>query len=119
LVKGGIDVVSVANNHSMNGGEKGLIEIIETLSKLGIVYVGGGEIYEEAHELKVIEAKGFKVGFLAYTEIGNQVAGKNKPGIAKFDKNIFSEIIEAKKKIEILIVSLHWGIEGAFEPIKD
>ena len=40
----------------------------------------------------------------------------------EIDKKIESTKLpfeEAKKKIEILIVSLHWGIEGAFEPIKD
>jgi poly-gamma-glutamate synthesis protein (capsule biosynthesis protein) len=118
LVFAGFDIVSLANNHSMNGGEKGMIETIETLNKSGIKYVGGGRNYEEAHALKIIEAKGLKIGFLAYAAIGGPAATKNRPGIA-WPNNIYNEVSAAKSKVDILIVSLHWGIEGTNQPTEE
>lgn len=116
LVYGGFDIVTLANNHSMNGGERGLKDTIETLNELAIEYIGAGQNYEEAHELKITEAKGFKIGFLGYSDLGYASATKTKPGIAKVSLDILNEITEAKNRVDILIISLHWGIEGSTEP---
>lgn len=118
LVDGGIDVVSLANNHSMNGGKKGLIEMMDTLKKLGIVYVGAGRNYQESRSLRIIETKGVRVGFLAYSDLNPTIATKNQPGIASA-KNlnlVLEEVKTARKKVDILVVSFHWGIEGSSEP---
>ncbi len=44
----GIDIMSTANNHSMDGGEAGLFETIKNLNEGGIVYAGTGRNLQEA-----------------------------------------------------------------------
>lgn len=117
LVKGGIDIVSLANNHANDGGTKGLIETIGTLERLGIKYVGAGRNHFEARSLRIIEVKGKKIGFLAYTDLANiglstASATSSRPGVASAQtKAIFDEIKAAKRKVDFLVVSFHWGVE--------
>ena len=117
LVKGGIDIVSLANNHTNDGGTKGLLETIETLEGLGIRYVGAGRNYLEARSLRVIEVKGKKIGFLAYTDLANiglsvASATSSRPGVASAQTAaVFDEIKTAKRKVDFLVVSFHWGVE--------
>ncbi len=105
LVLGGFDVVSLANNHSLNGGLSGLRETQRTLENLGILYVGTGP-------LVVLEKAGWRVGFLAYSDIGP------RPPIASFKnlEKVLKEVGEGNKKVDILVVSLHWGREGSGRP---
>lgn len=117
LQKGGIDIVSLANNHANDCGTKGLIETIETLEKLGIKYVGAGRNYQEARSLRIIEVKGKKIGFLAYTDLSNvglsaASATTTRPGVASVKTEaVFEEVRTAKKKVDLLVVSFHWGVE--------
>lgn len=114
----GFDIVSLANNHTLNGGRKGLQETIETLEKLGIQYVGAGKDYSESRSCRVIGKKDKKIGFLAYSDIGPIPATNNEPGVAsaKDIPLILKEIQQAKNLVDILIVSLHWGIERETRP---
>jgi len=118
LVDGGIDIVSLANNHAMNGGKPGLIETMKTLKELGIIYVGAGSNLQEARSCRILEVKGRKIGFLAYADIGGPAA-TSQPGIAVL-KDTLSQVLEevktAKRKVDFLIVSFHWGIEGSTKP---
>jgi len=117
LVNGGIDIVSLANNHANDGGAKGLLETIKTLEELGIKYVGAGRNYLKARSLRIIEAKGKKIGFLAYTDLANiglsaASATSSQPGVASArTRAVFDEIKAAKRKVDFLVVSFHWGIE--------
>lgn len=117
LVSSGIDIVSLANNHANDGGGQGVINTMEILRKVGVKYVGAGQDYQEARSLRIIEVKGQKIGFLAYTDLANiglaQAAATNaRPGVASAQsKAVFADLQTARKKVDLLIVSFHWGSE--------
>ena len=113
LVDGGIDVVSLANNHTMNGGKAGLIETMETLKKLGITYVGAGQNAKEARACRIIKVKGRKIVFLAYADIGG---GDGVAILKNTLRQVLEEVKAAKRKADLLVVSFHWGIEGSTKP---
>lgn len=121
LVGGGIDIVFLANNHANDGGIQGIIETIETLRKAGIKYVGTGRDYYETRSLRIIEVRDRKIGFLAYTDLANiglerAVATSNRPGVASArSKAVFDEISTAKRKVDLLVVSFHWGVEDQID----
>uniref|UniRef100_A0A7C4R5T0 CapA family protein n=1 Tax=candidate division CPR3 bacterium TaxID=2268181 RepID=A0A7C4R5T0_UNCC3 len=117
LTYAGFDVVSLANNHSMNGGQKGILDTIQTLDELGVVHVGAGKNITEAEACKITTVKGLKIGFLARTSIGVEgKAGENTPGIAVLDENIFKAVSDCDKKSDILITTFHWGNEQEKTP---
>lgn len=119
LKEAGFTIVSLANNHSLNGGTKGLVETITTLDKIGILWVGAGRNFQEATAARILEIKGKKIAFLAYNDVGGSAATKTRPGLALLGRNtsaVMESVRTAKKKADLLIVMFHWGIEGSTRP---
>ncbi|HOT46004.1 MAG TPA: CapA family protein [Spirochaetota bacterium] len=124
LTYAGIDIVSVANDHAFDYGRAGFDSSLRNLSGAGIAYVGGGS-FEESYTAKIIEVKGCKIAYLAFTNLGDEYSvrtQKNDPsqgltartGVAWFyTKYVGPAIISAKKLADIVVVSLHMGKVGA------
>lgn len=107
LILSGFDVLSLANNHILNQGEKGLIDTYEVLTKAGISYVGLKD-----HNLVIKESNGIKFAFLAYTY-------DNSKKVADiFADSISSDIETAKKQADVVIVLMHAGTEYTVKPNK-
>ncbi|MGE5615255.1 MAG: CapA family protein [Bacillota bacterium] len=125
LTSAGINLVSLANNHIMDYYEKGLMDTIELLDRNDIAHAGGGKNIDEARKPAIIEKNGLKIGLLAYTDMAELVfagnpylsfaAGKEKSGVAPRKYEIVMEdVAKARDRVDILAVSLHWGIEESF-----
>ncbi len=89
----GIDVVTLANNHTNNYGREGIEETKEYLTSKNINYVGQGN-------LVIKEVNETKFGFLGFDLVSNQFTFKDQELIASSDK-----------LVDVLIVSPHWGTE--------
>lgn len=95
LTEAGVDVVTLANNHSKNYGQKGLEETIQRLKNEGIKTVGYGN-------LVIKTLKGIDYGFLGFDFL------------TKEPKQSDYELIkQSKEKVDILIAGVHWGVEYA------
>ncbi len=122
LVYAHFDILSVANNHSFDYTVNAFTDTLLRLKENNILYVGGGFNREEAHSSVIKEINDTKIGFLAYTSVGspNWQAGENSPGIAWMDTSLFDvlkkDVIKAKEKADILVVSFHFGNEYQEEP---
>ncbi len=123
LVKRGFNLMSLANNHSMDYGPTGLKETLKHMApmkKLGLkAYAGIGLNREEASRPHLVGVKGSKVAFsaigIATNNLKRHRAGKNKPGqIAyRFDDDFRLSIDRlAKKASDYRILSIHYGVEG-------
>jgi poly-gamma-glutamate synthesis protein (capsule biosynthesis protein) len=114
LKNAGFDVLSVANNHSVDWGEEAFEENIFRLKNEEILPIGGGVNREDASRVKIIKKDGLKIGFLGFSDVGPDwfEAKKNKAGILTVKKNVFEPLIyDASQKADVLIVSLHFGEE--------
>jgi poly-gamma-glutamate capsule biosynthesis protein CapA/YwtB (metallophosphatase superfamily) len=139
LLYAGIDVVSLANNHSQDWGPDALLDTMARLQGAGVRYVGVGKNLAEAHQPAILERKGTKVGFLAYGCVGpdGYEAENDKPGYApvrswtiyervdsqpgtpprivtipyKDDLAAMVEDIQMLKvQVDVVVVSYHWGL---------
>lgn len=121
LIYAGLDIVSLANNHTLDYGRDALLETMEILKKNGIKYAGAGKSSQEAHKPSIIEKNGLKIAFLAYS-IFISDGGRSKKDsdfIAYIDsKAIAEDISNAKKTADVIIVSFHWGDECVDIPSK-
>lgn len=130
--------LSVANNHTLDGGVDGLRRTLEFLDKEGVMYSGAGlksfsqsQNREHSKRYLIIERKGIKVGFYAAawglnnpSLLGNGNTTINTiPGIAPLKKGLID--IASKQKIirqmkedgaEFIIMYLHWGYEYELYP---
>lgn len=122
----GFNLLNLANNHILDYYDRGLYDTITILDKNGIAHAGAGRNLDEARKLAIIEKNNMKIGLLSYTDMAEAIykgkpplkfsAGKDKAGVApRIYKYIKEDVREARGKVDILIVSFHWGKEGSFD----
>lgn len=121
LKQAGFSILSLANNHTLNFGEKGLKDTFNYLENVGIKYVGAGQNGQEAYQPVYIEKKGIKFAFFAYNDtdvVPNfYEASSNNAGTAFMRMEKMDEAVkEAKQKADFVIISMHAGIEYTNEP---
>lgn len=107
-----IDLLTLANNHILDQGSKGLESSISTLKQAGISYVGVGNSIKEASRPKIISCEGKKIGVYACVEHEFTVATENESGANPVDLlETPDHIIELKKQCDYVIVLYHGGKE--------
>ncbi len=106
LSKANINIVNLANNHIFDYGKVAFEDTLKNLEKNNIKYFGN------SYEPLIIEKEGVKIGFLGFSDFLKHLEVKeNKTGIATVNDNLSEIIKKAKEKVDILIVSFHWGEE--------
>lgn len=118
LARAGFNVVSLANNHSMDYGVQGLEDTRAALEKNGIQPVGAGRNLAQARAPVYMKAGAATVAFLAYslTFPEESWAAPDKPGTAfGHEDSVRADVAAARKKADVVIVSFHWGQEGKTE----
>jgi len=111
----GIDVVSLANNHTLDYGVNAFLDTLVNLDEYGIGYTGGGENLEAAMCPFVAEAGGRTIAFLGASQHSPWAwrALENSPGLLfAYDTTLLVQAIQdCKEKYDLVIVYLHWGVE--------
>lgn len=111
----GFDVLSLANNHSLDYGTEGMVDTIDSLAAYGIRYMGAGSNSREARAPVFVPVGNQMVAFLAYslTFPENYWATSNTPGTAfGHEKNIVADVKAAREYADVVVVSFHWGQES-------
>ncbi len=115
----GFDVVNIANNHMLDKGSQGLQNTIDFWNTLPITMIGGYDNEEDYKNVVILEKEGIKIALLSYTEMTNGISPSKKmethiPYLN--EANIEEEVARAKSVADVVLVSVHWGQEGAFTP---
>lgn len=116
-----IDVVALANNHTMDFGIEGLTDSFNTLKGAGIKYAGAGNNLDEARNINYFEVYGKKIAYLAASRVIPKPewnAYKTKPGmLTTYDPAFLLEDIKtAKSQSDFVVVYVHWGKERHDSP---
>ncbi|MFD2745478.1 CapA family protein [Paenibacillus yanchengensis] len=119
LKHAGFNILSTANNHSLDQGEQGLLQTMKTLDKLDVHYVGTALSDEMTKKQVIVEKNNITMGLLAYTYGTNGIAiPAGKPYLVNLidEQKIKSDITQLKDAgVDIITVALHFGIE--YDPI--
>lgn len=125
----GFDLVTTANNHSMDKGFNGVVRTLDTLDAAGLEHVGTYRTQDEFDEnqgVKLVDINGIQVAFLSYTygTNGIPVSAENDFCINRFNTDYMADcavLDEAKLTSELsyaqslepdlIAVMIHWGIE--------
>lgn len=114
----GWDVCSTASNHTLDAGERGVRTTLAALKRHGVRRTGSYRSRSESLRPTILEAKGVRVAFLAYTALTN---GQRAPhpwmlNIAS-PRRILREAERARRAgAHAVIVNLHWGDEYRSSP---
>ena len=107
-----IDLLSMANNHIYDHGEKGLKTTLDAVSAAGIAHVGAGMDIEQANSPTFFEVNGKRVGIFSCAEHEFSIADEHQPGAAPFDPLETPDwIATIKKTCDMLVVLYHGGKE--------
>ncbi len=97
---------------------QGLVDTIDALNRHGLAYSGAGMDLASARRHVVLERKGRRVAFLAYSLTFPEEfwAQKHRPGTAfGHEKHVREDVRKARTDADIVVVSFHWGREGTTE----
>lgn len=105
----GFDMVSLANNHTLERGNQGFKELQTELENAGIDYFGSGK-----EPFSIREIDGMKVGFYGFSAIDDF---KNTDSIELFhEEKTIKKVERYSRKTDHLIVFPHWGNEFIHSP---
>lgn len=108
----GIDMLTLANNHILDQGEKGLESSISTLKEAGISYIGVGNSIKEASRPRMISCDGKKIGIYACAEHEFTIATSTSAGANPVDfLETPDDIADLKAQCDYVIVLYHGGKE--------
>jgi poly-gamma-glutamate capsule biosynthesis protein CapA/YwtB (metallophosphatase superfamily) len=132
LKASGIKIVSFANNHVFDQGWAGFAESREHLREAGLLFAGTSDNAATAWQPVITEANGIKVGWLGMTRWlnGNRNPDDpNQPHVNFFpypndsggapgadDAQVLQAVMAARAQCDLLVVSIHWGVEYATAP---
>ncbi len=115
LADAGFDMMLTANNHCLDSGMKAARRTISALDSLGIDHIG---TYHNADDREakvpfVKDINGIKIGFLNYTYGTNGIPARDGMEVALIDRKKIAEEMKKTREAgaEILVVTMHWGIE--------
>lgn len=118
----GIDVLTTANNHSLDTGRDGLKRTVNTINEKGIDTVG---TYAEVPDTRVLlkDVKGIKLAIISYTESTNGIGDQYPPDelhamLNMMEKDHIIRDIQSAKDLgaDFIIAYMHWGTEYMEEP---
>lgn len=122
-----VDICSLANNHVLDWGYAGLKETLESLRKAKIRGVGAGEDLKEAESPVIVEIAG--KGRVIVFAFGSPTSGvpldwaasQKRPGVNLLRdfsddaiRRLRERVKEVKQKGDIVIISVHWGRNWAY-----
>lgn len=117
----GFNILSLANNHSMNKGSAGLISTLDLMKEQELKWVGAGSNINETRQPLIVEINGLKIAILAYTDTDvipeTYAATTEKPGVNIMNvENLKADIGDVKNKVDFVVVGMHSGTEYVVEP---
>ncbi len=124
LARAGFDIVSTANNHAWDGGERAVVETMRQLTRAGVLFVGSAFGRDMAEQPVIVRRRGWRVAFFAVTRAWNPApydfykhAGAN--WVAWGDPARLYPAIRALKasgRADLIVVSVHGGHEYVAAP---
>ncbi|MGI8925215.1 MAG: CapA family protein [Tepidiformaceae bacterium] len=121
LKDAGFDVVSLANNHTVDYGFGGLADTVAALAGVGVGHAGAGADAQAASAPLVLVANGLRVAFLAFVATADEgngfsirqwEAGPGTPGVAIGSPQALASAVAAARGVaDFVVVAVHAGDE--------
>jgi poly-gamma-glutamate synthesis protein (capsule biosynthesis protein) len=121
VVAGGYDRCSTASNHSMDRGTRGIDATLAAFEANGIGQSGMARTADDARPV-VFDLNGVAVAHLSYTWAANGIdLPADQPwrvGLLTAERVIADATAARSAGAEIVIASLHWGLESSVPPVR-
>jgi poly-gamma-glutamate capsule biosynthesis protein CapA/YwtB (metallophosphatase superfamily) len=102
----GIDVGSVANNHSLDYGRVAFADALAYAKRYGIRTIGGGASLAEARRPALLRRGGLRLAFLGFSDVR-----RRSGATPAFKRYVRADVRAAARAADTVVVYFHWGIE--------
>jgi poly-gamma-glutamate capsule biosynthesis protein CapA/YwtB (metallophosphatase superfamily) len=110
LLRAGINVVTLANNHLLDCGRDGALETMEVLRQAGIAWVGAAADEQGAHQPCIMNVGGLRIGMLGYCWNDRTAATSTQAGCAMDTaEKLESDIRSLRTAADRVVATFHWG----------
>lgn len=118
LKDAGFDVLTNANNHALDRGERGVLRTNDALDRFGFVHTGTARSQAERDAVTMVEVNGIKLAFTAYSYGTNGIPVPHPYLINLLDEKLMrSDIARAREAgADLVAVALHFGNEYEVAP---
>ncbi len=117
LKRAGFNVLTLANNHLLDCGRKGVFETLTALEAAEIAPLGAGINDKAAHEPVILQAGDLSVGLLGYYWNRRTSARPKLPGSAMDSpEEIQADISALRPRVDRVVATFHWGVPYEREP---
>lgn len=119
FVNAGFNLVSLANNHTLDRGEQAILNSVAYWKSKNVMYSGSYDSFLLQSEPPIGEMNGITYAFFAYTDTTNglTVPSGKEYFVSTFNKEKAKNDIEkVRDNVDIVIVSMHWGTEYTHVP---
>lgn len=117
----GFNIVSRANNHTLDKGEAGIINSCNFWNQYESVLTHGSACTQtEKDNIRIMEMNGITYTMLSYTTSTNGLVSPNEYYVNVYnDEKVKKDIESIRDKVDILMVAMHWGDEYKSTPNDD
>jgi poly-gamma-glutamate synthesis protein (capsule biosynthesis protein) len=122
LVDAGFNMISLSNNHTLDRGEEAITNSINYWKDKDVVTSGSYLSFEERNKISVHKKNNIRYAMLAYTTTTNGLRapiGKEYLVNTYNDEIVKEDIERIKDYTDVIIVSMHWGVEYTHTPTQE
>ncbi len=117
LKEAGCDMITMCNNHMLDGYCDGIVESVGLIERAGMDHIGGFVDEEASNMPEIYEINGIRVGFVTYTQTTNSMEthcdDRYKYMVKYIKKAKFADDIARTRAAgaEVIVAVTHWGEE--------
>ncbi len=104
LKEAGVDLVTIANNHSLDFGQVAYDDMVSRLTAEGLPFIGGHSSSNGPEEPFIATVNGLKIGYLGF--------------YLRTQEGLVADAVRARPKVDVLVAFFHWGADDQTEPLK-
>ncbi len=120
LIHTGFNLVNLATNHTLDRGEKAILYSRNFWKKQDVLAVGSYDSEQDHDNVVIQEENGIKYAILGYTTVTNGLKvplGKDYLLNVYEEEKVRADIERVRDQVDVLFVSMHWGVEYTHEPV--
>ncbi|MGB7056762.1 MAG: CapA family protein [Geitlerinemataceae cyanobacterium] len=117
IVETGIDLLDLASEEGMAEEGTQLAAALDSLDRSGLPYIGAGRDRAHARRPTILQVKGWRVAYFAYTTAEGLAATDDRLGLNLGDREGLAEDIRSlRDRVDWVVVNLHWDGELSETP---